>query len=463
MSSDKLLNRVVVKPRSFDPAAGTLKRSKGTQVRRGLSDRWKLCALAFATLFFTPMVHAETLEQALDQAVKADLRMAASQRQVDAAASSAQAARALAMPRVSVEGAYVSLSEQPAMVIHLSPLPATELPLAEKSSGAWRFGAVLPLYTGGRIQSTIDAADEGVAAAMQTQTHTEQDVRLNAAEAYSNVLRAAHLLEVADSSVKTLKTHERDVNELRQHGLVALNDVLAVQVALANARQDHIRVANALDMARAAYNRQMGRSLDAEVTLVEVNVVDSGETLAAATERALGNRAELQVLEHQRLALRSQAVAARGVEKPQVAVSAGYNRLQNPYLAHEGTWSVMLGVSWELFDGGLARHQAAALGAKADAVDDLRRDASSQVELQVRNAWLAVRESRSRIEAAQAARVQADENLRVVRDRYLSGVGTNTEVLDADTLRVRSQSNHFAAVYDNVIAVMRLRRSVGNL
>lgn len=427
--------------------------------------RWPLHAVALAAFLLAPLARAETLEQALDQAVKADLRMASGQRQVDAAGDSVQAARALAMPRVSVEGAYLSLSEQPAMVVDLRPLPLprTELPLAEKSSGAWRVGATLPVYTGGRIQHTVEAAEQGVAAAQQDVARTVQDVRLNAAEAYANVLRASRLLAVAESSVQTLAIHERDVSGLHRQGLVALNDVLAVQVALANATQDRIRVDNALQMARAAYNRQLGRALDAVVTLDEVNAVDSGESIERATERALANRAELQALDHQTQALRRQADAARGAERPQVAVSAGYNHVQNRYLAQEGTWSVLLGVQWNLFDGGLARHQASALNAKADAAADMRRDAQTQIALQVRNAWLAVRESRSRIDTAQAALAQADENLRVARDRYQSGVGTNTEVLDADTLRVRSQSNHFGAVYDNVVAVMRLRRSVGDL
>jgi outer membrane protein TolC len=286
---------------------------------------------------------------------------------------------------------------------------------------------------------------------------------MDAAEAYANVLRATHLLNVADSGVQTLKTHERDVNDLREQGLVALNDVLAVQVALANATQDRIRVANALDMARAAYNRLLGRPLDAEVVIDEVVAVEKSGSLAQASEQALATRAELQALEHQMQALRRQADAARGASKPTVAITAGYDHLQNPYLAHEGTWGVLLGVNWTLFDGGLARHQAGALDARSEAVADLRRDAASKIELQVRNAWLSVQESRSRIDAAQTAMAQADENLRVARDRYQSGVGTNTEVLDAETLRVRSLSNHYGAVYDNVVAVMRLRRSIGNL
>jgi outer membrane protein TolC len=428
-----------------------------------LKRGWPLVALMAA--LSAPLSHAETLEQALDLAVKADRRMAASERQIEVADNNAQAARALAMPQVSLSGAYVSLSEQPAMVLDLSALsiPVTELPLAERSSAAWRFGATLPIYTGGRISNTIEAADHGSAAATQDRVRTEQEVRMDAAEAYANVLRATHLLNVADSGVQTLKTHERDVNDLREQGLVALNDVLAVQVALANATQDRIRVANALDMARAAYNRLLGRPLDAEVVIDEVVAVEKSGSLAQASEQALATRAELQALEHQMQALRRQADAARGASKPTVAITAGYDHLQNPYLAHEGTWGVLLGVNWTLFDGGLARHQAGALDARSEAVADLRRDAASKIELQVRNAWLSVQESRSRIDAAQTAMAQADENLRVARDRYQSGVGTNTEVLDAETLRVRSLSNHYGAVYDNVVAVMRLRRSIGNL
>ena len=82
--------------------------------------------------------HAENLTQALDLAVMADLKMSSSQRQVDAATSTAQAARALALPQVSVEALYTRLSDQPAMNLDLSKfgLPATELPLADQEFGA---------------------------------------------------------------------------------------------------------------------------------------------------------------------------------------------------------------------------------------------------------------------------------------------------------------------------------------
>lgn len=424
------------------------------------------CVLVGSALWICSLSsQAENLTQALDLAVTADLKMSASQRQVDAAASTAQAARALALPQVSVEALYTRLSDQPAMNLDLSKfgLPATVLPLADQEFGAYRVGATLPIYTGGRISHSIDAADQGLAAARQDALRLTQDVRLNAAQTYANVLRASRLLTVAQTNVQTLETHERDVTNIYDQGLVALNDVLGVRVALANAQQNLVRVENTLDVVRAAYNQQMGRDLDSVVALDEVDAIDSVEPLAKATDRALEQRTELKALEHQALAWQSQADAARGAELPQVALSVGYNHLDNSYLAREGVWSAMLGLQWSLFDGGLARHQAAALEAKSAAAQDMRRDARTLIALQVRNAWLAVRESKSRIPTAQAAVALADENLRVARDRYQSGVGTNTDVIDAQTMRMLSQSNYFGAIYDNVVAVMRLRRSIGEL
>lgn len=47
---------------------------------------------------------------------------------------------------------------------------------------------------------------------------------------------------------------------------------------------------------------------------------------------------------------------------------------------------------------------------------------------------------------------QAAKNLKVSRNRYSSGLTTNTEVLDAETLRIKSQYNHANARYDRLLA-----------
>ena len=85
------------------------------------------------------------------------------------------------------------------------------------------------------------------------------------------------------------------------------------------------------------------------------------------------------------------------------------------------------------------------------------------IALQVRQAWLDLDETLKRIQVTHDALAQAEENLRVTSDRYREGVGTNTEVLDAETLRTRSHSNYYNAVYDAVLARIRLQYAAGEL
>ena len=97
------------------------------------------------------------------------------------------------------------------------------------------------------------------------------------------------------------------------------------------------------------------------------------------------------------------------------------------------------------------------------ALQERRDDFATVIELQVRQAWLDIQETRKRVEVTESAIAQAEENLRVNRDRYANGLATNTEVLTAQTLRLVSQNNHVNALYDAVLAELRLKRAAGEI
>ena len=148
---------------------------------------------------------------------------------------------------------------------------------------------------------------------------------------------------------------------------------------------------------------------------------------------------------------------------PQVALSGGYGYQENRYQVYPGQWSATLGARWNLFDGGVANHRAAAVNRQEAALQERRDDFATVIELQVRQAWLDIQETRKRVEVTQSAIAQAEENLRVNRDRYANGLATNTEVLTAETLRLVSQNNHVNALYDAVLAGLRLKRAAGEI
>ena len=404
----------------------------------------------------------DSLERAWSEAIASAHRLKASHKSSEAAREVFSAAKSTRYPSLTAEGGHFWLDQAPSAVVSLPGLPG--LPVAlDDQFWAGRVTATLPLFTSGRISSGVDAAKAGWKAAQAEERRETLDLKLNVADAYVNVLRATRAVRVTASSVASLASHAQNVANLHEKGFVPKNDLLASQVVLADARQRETQARNALDLAGANYNRLLVRSLTNKVTLDDLIPPPSLGDIRELTIRAFKDRPELVVLAEQAESLHKEAKGVRASALPSIGVAGGYSHLENSFLERDHVWTVGIVGTWNIFDSGLTRHKARAVDDKADAMTALRAEAMDGVALQVRQAWLDVDETRRRREVTRDAVAQAEENLKVARDRYRTGTGTNTEVLDAETLRVRAFSNNDNAIYDAVMAAFRLKRAIGDL
>ncbi|MBK6452934.1 MAG: TolC family protein [Proteobacteria bacterium] len=412
------------------------------------------------------MAGAETLTDAWALALQQDHSLAAARHQAEAAGFEAQAARAQRWPTVAVGGSYTQLDDSPAFDFAFTGLPLTPPELFEDDKYVMGSASLtIPLFTSGRISSSIAAAEareRGVGAQVTAAT---ADVKLAVADSYVEVLRARKAHGVATSNVQTLEALTRDTTSMFERELVPKNELLAVQVALADARQNELRAANAAAVAAAAYNRRLGTPLDRPVELSEMLAVpvELSQDLPALVEQAKSRRTELAAFDAQAEAYGQLARTERSRVLPQVALSGGYQYLENQFLDDETIGMAGIGVQWALFDGGQSRKRAAALDRNRRATEQQRADASSQIELQVRQAYLGIQESRQRVIVTAQAAEQADENLRIARERYTAGLGTQTQLLQAESMRVQALRNRDDASLDAGLAQLRLARAVGAL
>ena len=431
-----------------------------------MQARCAAIAAALTAMLTCHVGHGETLDEAWALALQQDHSLAAARNQAEAAGFEAQAARAQRWPTIAVGGSYTQLDDSPAFDFSFTGLPLTPPELfADDNFMMGSATLTVPLFTSGRISSSIAAAEaheRGVGAQVTAAT---SDVKLAVADAYVGVLRARKANDVARSNVQTLEALTRDTTSMFERELVPKNELLAVQVALADARQNELRAANAAEVAAAAYNRRLGAPLDRPVELSESLAVpvELSQDLPALVEQAKSRRAELDAFDAQAEAYGQLARTERSRVLPQVALSGGYQYLENQFLDDETVGMAGIGVQWALFDGGQSRKRAAALDRNRRATEQQRADASSQIELQVRQAYLGIQESRQRVEVTAQAAEQADENLRIARERYTAGLGTQTQLLQAETLRVQALRNRDDATLDAGLAQLRLARAVGAL
>lgn len=423
-------------------------------------------ALGIALAAAPAALRAETLSEAWQAALQQDRSLAAVRAQAEAAGLDAEAARAARWPTVAVGGSYTRLDDSPAFDFSFTGLPIEPPELFDGDDYVAGTAAVtVPLYTGGRIASGIAAAQARERGADAQLAASQSDLKFAVADAYVAVLRARKALAVADSNVASLESVARDTGSLFERELVPKNELLAAEVALADARQNRLRAANALEVATAAYNRRLGAPMDRVADLVEPLdvVVDLPAELEALTAQALARRTELDALDAQADAYGQLARAERARVLPQLALSGGYQYLENRFLDDETVGMAGIGVQWSLFDGGQARKRAAALERTQRATRERRADAQSLVELQVREAWLDEQAARQRVAVTGGAAEQAVENLRIAQERYGAGLGTQTQLLEAESLRVRALTNRDTAALDVGLARLRLARAVGSL
>lgn len=401
---------------------------------------------------------AETLEEAWKIGLKADHLLKAAKENTVARQAEFDAAKGGRLPTFNVGAGYLLLDNEP-----VSLSGNQQLATADDQSLSYQAMLSIPLYTHFQISSLIDAAMANLQAGKFAEQAACQKVKLQIAEAYVAVLLGIRQTDVAVSQEQSLTAHVADVKNLYDEGMVPVNDLLAAKVTLANARQVTLQIQNRLNIARATYNRLLNRPLADNVLLETISPSFPETDLDGLSKIALKSRPELAALAEQVDALQWQAKSAKAESGPKVILKSGYDYRENSHQLHEGSWQAMVMASWDIFDGNVSKNKGLALQAKSRSVTQQQKDLETLILLQVRQAWLDMEESRERITVTKETLEQAEENLNVTRNRYKEGIGTNTEVLNAESMRTVNYVSYDKAGNDAVLAVIRLRYSSGSL
>lgn len=428
-------------------------------------------ALSGESFDFELEVGAETLEDAWRIALDESRKLQSKDYEQSKAESDVRAALGVGLPKISNASGRHTLSEDLAIESTVSlqgimpgggSLPV-ETTICDRDFTTSITALTIPLYMGGRVRGMIEGANSVASAVAAGKQIDRLDLKYEVARTYFLVFRVRKLLEVAVEAERTIAAHEKDARRLQENGLVTKNVVLAAQVALANARQDVIKAQNALALTEAAYNRLLWRPLDSPVNISDIPLPALSGDLDSLTAAALHGRPELTALAHKSQALAAQSKVHRADRLPQVALVGTHNYLENSHLNAESSFSGTVGMVWMPIDGGVSRARQEASCYEAMSVTKQYEDARSGIELQVYQCWLDERESRGRVEVAQKAVEQADENLRVVTRGFQEGLVNHSEVLDATTLRTEAWTNLAHARYDAILTTYHLRRAVGDL
>lgn len=411
-----------------------------------------------------------TLEQAIELARLNNRNLQVARLQLQQAQAQLREARAALYPTLDFQGTAAGGRSSGSELALEGQIPeSTGLEINEESqfsiNGALQLN--YDLFTGGRRGAQIRAAEEGVRnAQLQVEALNEQ-TRLDITNAYYDLQLADEQVRIAESAVRNAQQSLRDALALEQAGLGTRFDTLRAQVQLAN--QNQLLVTN---RAQQQVNRRQLAQLLSVPQSINVVAADPVEvaglwnlSLEESIVRAFQNRAELQQQLAQRNIAEQQRQVALSAQRPQLSLFANYNVTDvfNDSLGLADGYQLGARVQLNIFDGGAARAQAAQQEANIAIAETQFADRRNQIRFQVEQGFFNLQANFLNIQTATLAVTQAAEALRLARLRFQAGVGTQTEVIDAENELTQSQGNQVRAVIDYNRSLATLIRAVSNL
>src|SRR5690554_2774996 len=296
---------------------------------------------------------------------------------------------------------------------------------------------------------------------------TEQQLLLEVAEAYFEILRAHDILSARRSQETAIERQLEQARERFEVGLIAITEVHEAQASFDLARAQRIAAESAMQVSFEALERLTGKryqSIDGlaeEIPIVPPEPLDRGDWV----ELAMANSPILKAEEANIQVVRSGLDVSRAGRLPTLGAYADYSYSDSDASGSSRNSGSEVGLSLnvDLYTGGSTQAQIRESGFELEAsqydFEAQRRDTVQQV----RSLFTWVSNDVETVEARAQAIVSNQSALEATRSGYEVGTRNIVDVLNAERNLFNAIADHAEARYDYVLGLLRLQQQAGLL
>lgn len=284
---------------------------------------------------------------------------------------------------------------------------------------------------------------------------SKQELILDIKMLYIALLQQKEQLLVFEDSIKLLEQQLKETSEFFRVGLVAKNNVLQVEVSLASAKQNYLAAKSELAYLQKDLEHYAGRTLLLE-ELEEVQFQIPKMNLQELESMMLANRSELKALECEHNAQYHTFQSTNGAYLPSVELVGEKTFATTADRDDQVVGRIEL--SLNLFEGFSSYYAAQRERANMLALSAQIAELRQQLQLQLFQAHESYTLALSAYEVAQEALIQAEENYRIVSNRYKERVETTSHLIDAELLLTQARTNVLVNRYGIAQAIAQIVR-----
>ncbi|WP_026463357.1 TolC family protein [Adhaeribacter aquaticus] len=443
-----------------------------------------LASLSVASAQQQGTPQAFSLQQAIRYALQNQPTIKNAQIQSEIARAKVGEVKATGLPQIN--GAIdignnlnIQTSFLPGIVAGQPDVPFIPVQFGTQYSSALGFSGSQMVFNGSYLLG-LKAANVYTDLATKQVQQTELDILEGVTKAYYSVLVSRERLTLLDRNLARLESLLRETTQIQRQGFAEKIDVDRMQVSYNNLKVEKDKAERLVALGVDLLRFQMSLNLAQPIELTDKldNVVV--ETQQVAAEKFdYPQRIEYSILQTQRdlavLDLRNRKVGYY----PTVSLTGrvGWNTAGNDFaklfafgeknmFGHGPYYNysfVGLSVQFPVFDG-LRRHYQIKQGKLAlQSLDQGAITLQNSIDLQIRQSNTNLQNALQVLQSQKESLALAQEVARVANVKFKEGVGSNLEVITAETDLRQAQTNYYSALYDAVITKVDLEKATGTL
>ncbi len=311
------------------------------------------------------------------------------------------------------------------------------------------------LFRSYKIASKYEKMQEYMKVA--TKTYVKEKVQ----RAFINALIYKNLIKVAKKELDDYKKHLYDTQNLYDKGLVAYKDVLQTKVKLYQAKEFLTKTQGDYKIALQLLSNIIGTKVN---KVDEPNILENpikNKTLEELLNYAYPRRAILKYAKENIERAKEELSLAKDKFLPQVYASLSYNYSDAvpgiPYY----TFLNSIGIRWNLFDGFKKFRNVEEKNLKVKQAILNYEKTKDNVKLQITKDYENLEVAKKDIELSKAELKDAKEHYKIAIEKYNVGLGTNTEVMDAEDYLAKAREDVVNSKYKYMLALLNLLEDIG--
>ncbi len=314
--------------------------------------------------------------------------------------------------------------------------PGMELSMFQRSA-IGVLNIAQPIYAGGKINTGNKLAALNVDVKEKQQQLSDNEVLLKTEQQYWQLISLQEKQKTLAKYEALLQDIRKQVDDAFKSGLIIKNDVLKVQIKQSELEANKNKLLNGKKLATMQFCQTIGIPYDSTLVLQEqIDISQNPNQYYTDNQTSLSGRTEYQLLEKSVEATHLQKKMKTGDYLPTVAVGlAGYHiNLLEKDATNFTNGMAYVSVSIPISDWWGGSYAIKEQSIRQKIAQNTFDDTKGLLNLQMEKAWIDVNEAWKQIAIMKETAIQAEENLKVSKTGYNSGVVNLSDLLEAQAL-----------------------------